>query len=374
MAERNWIEVVLTGGPSGGKSSSLAYLTDKLNERGVRVLAIPEIPTFVVLGGISDMGAIAAAEDRSTFLAIEEQFLVMQQAVRHSYRRLAEAFAPQSVVILADRADMDVMSYVGAEHFNVLLRKHDLTLHDVRDSYDAVIHLVSAAKGAAEFYTKANNQARRETAEEAVDADDRTLQAWVGHPHLWIIDNSTDFDGKLRRVLDAVLHTMGEPHGVEIERKFLLGRAPDLNHPTLAAAVAIDIEQTYLLSDDRSVERRLRKRSQDGQTTYFYTEKSDLPGGHRQETEARISASEYDRLIRDADPALRPISKRRLCFAHAGHHCELDFIPRADGSVLHLLEIELLSDDAPVQLPDFLGELVEVTDDRAYRNHALAAA
>ena len=36
----------------------------------------------------------------------------------------------------------------------------------LRDNYDAVIHLCTAAKGAVEFYTTANNEARTETVEQ----------------------------------------------------------------------------------------------------------------------------------------------------------------------------------------------------------------
>jgi len=42
-------------------------------------------------------------------------------------------------------------------------------LRDIR--YDAVIHLVTAANGAPEFYTSENNVARYETVEMAVDVD-----------------------------------------------------------------------------------------------------------------------------------------------------------------------------------------------------------
>ena len=37
--------------------------------------------------------------------------------------------------------------------------------------YDMVLHLVTAADGAANYYTTENNQARYETVEEAVDID-----------------------------------------------------------------------------------------------------------------------------------------------------------------------------------------------------------
>ncbi len=40
-----------------------------------------------------------------------------------------------------------------------------------------------------EFYTSANNEARYESAEEAITLDKKLINGWVGHPHFSIIDN-----------------------------------------------------------------------------------------------------------------------------------------------------------------------------------------
>ena len=48
-----------------------------------------------------------------------------------------------------------------------LLEEYGLTKSKIMDRYDAVFHLVTAAKGAEEFYTLSNNQARTETIEQA---------------------------------------------------------------------------------------------------------------------------------------------------------------------------------------------------------------
>ena len=61
---------------------------------------------------------------------------------------------------------------------------------EIRDGYDAVFHLVTAAKGAEEFYTMDNNAARYETPEQACALDDRLLASWTGHPRLRVIDNA----------------------------------------------------------------------------------------------------------------------------------------------------------------------------------------
>ena len=64
--------------------------------------------------------------------------------------------------------------------------------------------MVTAADGAAEFYTDVNNEARYETAEMAVISDKKLINAWVGHPNFSIIDNqaSGGFQNKIDRCID----------------------------------------------------------------------------------------------------------------------------------------------------------------------------
>ena len=69
------------------------------------------------------------------------------------------------------------------------------TVQQLRDQrYDAVFHLVTTAIGAENFYTQANNATRREDQKLARELDLKILSAWVGHPKVFIIDNSTDLD------------------------------------------------------------------------------------------------------------------------------------------------------------------------------------
>ena len=88
--------------------------------------------------------------------------------------------------------------------FSLLLKECNTNEIELRDNYDAVFHLVTAAKGAEEFYTLENNTARTETKEEAIKSDDNLIKAWNGHPHFRIIDNSTNFDDKIKKLLKKI--------------------------------------------------------------------------------------------------------------------------------------------------------------------------
>lgn len=63
---------------------------------------------------------------------------------------------------------------------------------------------MTAARGAEPFYQRANNQVRSESVDLARELDDKTSGAWVGHPYLSVIDNSTGFEDKVERVVEAV--------------------------------------------------------------------------------------------------------------------------------------------------------------------------
>lgn len=91
--------------------------------------------------------------------------------------------------------------------------------------YDAVIHLVTAAKGAPDFYTVDNNATRTETPEQAIQVDDATRRAWLGATHWRMIGNEggIDFHTKMNLAVAAICQKLGVP-GPAGTRKFFLCR------------------------------------------------------------------------------------------------------------------------------------------------------
>ena len=76
---------------------------------------------------------------------------------------------------------------------------------------------MTAAKGAESFYSSLSNEVRKESKELAIHLDDSVIKvfvrhlrkAWLGHPALTIVDNSTGFDQKCNRVVEAILKRVG---------------------------------------------------------------------------------------------------------------------------------------------------------------------
>lgn len=361
-------EIVLTGSPCSGKTTGLAYVVEKLRDWGFRVFVKPEIATMFFSSGIPDIGAIKQ-KDLRKYIEIEKQILLTEMDFRKRLHDLAAVFQDEKKVIVSDRGCMDVMAYLPPGYFEAILKETGLTLFAVRDSYDVVVHLVTAAIGAEAFYTITNNKARSETLEEARALDTKTIEAWVGSPHFKAIDNSTDFAGKMKRTLQAITRGLGIPVPIEIERWFLLSEIPDLSACGVPVQEVV-IEQMYLVSEDLGEEVRIRKRTQGDYSSYYRTHKKRISPGVANETEQAISAVDYLDLQRLRDSARRVIKKRRFCFMYNYQYFELDVFLDPPG--LCKLEIELTEENESIMLPPFLKVKKEVTGDPQYSNFGIA--
>jgi CYTH domain-containing protein/predicted ATPase len=358
--------LVLTGGPCGGKTTALSRIAERMESLGFQVYQVPEAATLLLGGGVSvrDLSSTGLIE-------LQQNVLRVMMALEDAFHALARSSGRPSI-ILCDRGVMDAAAYLPADAWTALLDEHDWTTVGLRDKrYEAVFHLVTAADGAEAFYTTANNAVRTETPEQARLLDARTREAWIGHPHLRIIGNSTNFEHKVQRVVAAVCNVVGVPEPREIERKFLVSHSPKPAEMPVPFG-EFDIEQTYLVSEPGQ-EMRVRRRGQHGSYTYTHTTKRPAGSGQRVEIERQISGREYVALLAQADPARRTIRKRRRVFLWLNQYFELDtFLDPRPG--LEILELEMDDLTTPVQIPPFLAIEREVTEDPRYANHQLALA
>lgn len=357
--------IVLTGGPCGGKTTALAHLRERLEEMGYVVITIPEAATLCITAGLHP--GIPVLQDAILGVGIDLENRLLQAVAK------MDTTHKRGTVVLYDRGLVDGRAYSSETQFKALLAREGMHLVQARDErYGAVLHLVTAANGAEDSYTLSNNAARHETAAQARELDMRTQQAWVGHPHLRIIDNRTDFKGKLLRVYQEVCAVLGVPIPIEKERKFLVSFS---TQDIPKGSQVIEIEQRYLMSDDPLLERRVRKRGQDGYYTYYLTEKRTYRPGERLETERLISQHEYSfgasMMCRDT----APVKKQRTCFSHEGQYFELDqyesqhALPAGADAIL---EIELTEHSPDVSIPTWIRVHTEVTDDSMYANAMIA--
>ena len=213
-------KIVLTGGPCGGKTTAMARLKNFLLERGFRVFTVPEAATLFWANGMS----FADLSSRQAAINFQVTLLRTQIHLEDTLAGLARITGCEKAVLLCDRGAMDGKAYLDEGQWAEVLKAEpdwdNVTLRDQR--YNAVFHMVTAADGAAKFYGSDTNETRYESAEEAIVQDKNTQRAWLGHHTMTVLDNGTDFESKLRRLVARVSQVVGIPTTQRVCRKFLV--------------------------------------------------------------------------------------------------------------------------------------------------------
>ena len=93
---------------------------------------------------------------------------------------------------MCDRGLLDGSAYIDDATFSGLLEESGLDYSDCLNTYDIVIHMVTAAKGAEEYYTGDNNLARSEGLAQAIELDMKLNHAWCTHANFFYNDNNVE--------------------------------------------------------------------------------------------------------------------------------------------------------------------------------------
>lgn len=268
-------KIVITGGPCAGKSTAMSWIQNAFTQMGYTVLFIPETATELITAGVSptSCGSVLEYQTCQLKLQIEKEKVFL---------KAARTMPSEKILIVCDRGALDNKAYMNESDFAEAAKYVNSNEVALRDNYDAVFHLVTAAKGAREYYTTTNNSARTEDAEQATIIDDKLIAAWTGHPHLRVINNSTD---------DEV---------------------------------------------------RIRQRGIDGNYIYFQTIKRKISELKRIEIERRLSQEEFLKLMMEADTTRRQIRKTRYCLTYNDQYFEIDIYPFWKDKAIAEIEINYL--------------------------------
>jgi hypothetical protein len=300
-------------------------------------------------------------------LSFEGNLMKTKMALEDAFYAIAEASGEPSVII-CDRGTMDTNAYLLPASWEVLLDEFGWNVVTMRDRrYDAVIHMVSAAIGAEKFYTTENNNARTETIDQARVLDFKILNAWVGHPTIRIIDNSTDFKEKMKRVITQVCQVVGAPKPIANHRKYLVTSDPNIP----VKYEQFEVEHTYLVKGSAEGTKGYifcKRRGQNGIYTYSYSSKRDITGDDTQAVvvERKISGREYVALLKQSDPNRVTLKKHVKVFVWQNQYFELSTFVEPPIA-LTLLETD--GDATSVSLPDWIKAEKEVTGIEEYSSH-----
>lgn len=158
-------------------------------------------------------------------------------------------------------------------------------------------------------------------------------------------------------------------NGIEIEHKYLI-EYPDRDMLlAMPGAGSARIVQTYLTSE-KNVTERVRSWEQEGRTRYYHTVKRRISGLSHFEDENEIDGSEYSALLERKRPGSASIEKERIMIPYRGRTVEVDIYPFWNDRAV--AEVEVMSEEEKVFLPECIKLIREVTDDVRYKNTSLA--
>jgi len=369
-------KLVLTGGPCGGKTTGQAHLATFFESLGWKVFRVPETATVLMSGGIS-FGEL----NEEQILDFQEHLVATMMALEDTYFSMAEK-CTQNVLIIADRGTMDASAFISREAWEKILNKLGLEDIEISDNrYNHIVHMQSAAIGAEKFYTTEDHAARFEGIELARERDNRAMEAWRDHPYVDIIDNRSDFDSKINRLVDLVVKRIGINVGDRFKAnsrkvKFVVsGLCPDSDFPV--KFTDFQVVHHYLHSAQKEFQTRLRKRVRNGRATYTFTVRKPELQGQTVELKQPISQRDYNNLLAHRDDNHLPIFKTRRSFLYENQQYQLDIYRAPCHSRcqnLILLETFTTSNDDELidSLPPFLQVKKNVTGDPAFSMYNLS--
>ena len=356
--------IVLTGGPCAGKTTALVRIIEHFSSLGYKVFTIPEVPTLYSQGGWNYL-----TKNRQLYYEGERAILETQLALEDSFMRMAEV-CTKPTLIICDRGTMDISAYMTPEMWEDITAKANTDSNSLRARYDAVLHMVSAADGAEQYYTTATNAVRYEQMNEeglriARELDKKVIKAWTGHPRLRVINNNDDFNAKLNRVLMEISNVLELPKPIEEERKYIVevvGEMPD--------CIESEITQTYLVGEP-GCEIRLRRRGWGSKFVNVHTTKKKISPTEELVTERQVNNNLYQSMLQQADPYRHTIHKMRKSFIWKGQFFELDtYLKPIDNLII--LETKGIADHKMVKFPPFLKVIEDITGNTKYYNYNIA--
>ncbi len=356
--------IVLTGGPCAGKSTAMSWIQNAFSERGYKVLFVPETATELINGGVAPWTCGTNADYQCL------QFH-LQEVKEDIFIKAAKTMKDQKILIVCDRGMMDNKVYMNDEEYADVVKRINLDEEKQRNKYDAVFHLVTAAKGEAEIYlnNKEGNAARIETVEQACALDDKLIAAWTGHPHLRVIDNSSNFENKMKRLVSEIATFLGEPAPYEEERRFLIEYPAIEDLKNRPDCQKIEIIQSFY-NNMKGDEIRVRQLQDNDSTVFYKMVRKSVDTTTRIVTEKRLTEREYADMLEEADSSVHQLHTTRYCLTHENQYFEIDVYPFWKDKAI--VKIELPKKDEEVRMPVFLKVIKEVTHCSEYNNFSLA--
>lgn len=347
-----------------------------------KVLLVPELVTITAMGGHD----IRPPKDPKQHVAFsvnpnQKSLLLSHQIKLEDYFiNLARLTPDRDAVVVFDRGYLDNMAYMTKEAFDLYIKTTGVNLEEIRDSrYDMVIHMVTAANGAPQHYTLANNKARSEGIELAIAIDNKIKEVWNGHPNhmqafvIRIIGNEVTFNEKVAKVYNSIFGLIDFPKDVNYVRKFLVDPSFSLDSISEVSNKQT-FKQTLNFLNEPETELRAtmpglphisyvtKRETEKGKKAYYYvlrilSEKAE----ERMEIKRTISKEDYQhRMMALGDQSRHPLHCSITIFAYGTAIYNLHKYKFGSKKIC-ILRIMSTSAKGQCEIPPFIPVLEDIT-------------
>lgn len=199
-------KICITGGTCGGKTKTFEKLKDVIGfdkYKDLKVIYIPESATELMSRGISPS---------NDYLGDNFQIINLKNQLRREELALEAAMKMEveNILIVCDRSSYEQQVFVDSSLWNSILFELALSNEILRDSYDAVFHLVSSAVGAEMCFGFETNEYRIHSLEQAKEQELKAQELWRGCKNFRIYPNEINFMVKIDKVINDILKFIEE--------------------------------------------------------------------------------------------------------------------------------------------------------------------
>lgn len=353
-------KIGLTGGPGGGKTYFTTYSRQGLMDRGFRPVYFSEVATLFDTYGIGPTSNVLSN--------IEYQYMVAKYQLA-TEEVLMESLnnSKDSILLIFDRTILDGKAYCTNDEWKIILERLGMTEYDIYERYDLILHFVTTATGST--YSTENNPARSESKEQALERENKNLNAYngVSIAKKICLSNNVDFMEKQSMALNAILGylKLAEPIFGK-QKKYLVLKVAKRDLEKFSPK-KFHMTQTYLNVRNDEVERRIRCIEDENEKAYYYTQKDK---DKKLCCDKKISFEEYLSFMNDKIEGYNTIEKDRYSFSNNNLYFQYDTFKF--WKEFAILEVQATNLTKEIIISDEFRVISEITDVKSLFNNSLA--
>ena len=256
------IKIVFTGGPCAGKTTLINKTREYLQKNNYKVLVVPETATNIL--GIGINSKLLGSVEKFQSVIFKKQ-IFNEKLIENVSKKLKG----EQLIILYDRGILDNKAYCeNYQTFDKIINTQSRSEISFLDNYDLVFDLISTAVCAPEKYNLTSNKERTETIEEAIQLDQQTSNAWVGHSNLKIINSNISLEDVFKIIKKEILDYIKNSNKQEIKQFYLDNLIDDFINYNDKNSRLIDIEEIHLNKNKSNINYVIYKRIYKDSTSY----------------------------------------------------------------------------------------------------------